>query len=97
MSQPQKILSSEQQDILSEEKIDYKIEREIYLRSHPELSDLIRCLFQELVVKKPATKADILRFICDFFQQSDLQYKVMLYAKQRESDLTDYEQMMAGE
>lgn len=108
-----RILSVAQQETLSEEKIDYKIECERYLRyiliyfylfiiiigflkrNHPELSDIIRCLFHELVSKKPATKAEVLDFICTFFQQPDLKYKVMLYSQQRESDLSDYDMMMA--
>ncbi|KAA6401042.1 MAG: hypothetical protein EZS28_003435 [Streblomastix strix] len=87
------ILSNKQQEDLSEEKIDYKIASEKYIRNHPELSDLVRYLFNELVITKPQTKQDVLGYIFQFFEQPDLRVRVLQYAQQRESDLTDYNDM----
>ncbi|KAK2956024.1 hypothetical protein BLNAU_9000 [Blattamonas nauphoetae] len=94
MDRRTRILSEGQQETLSEEKIDHRLDNEKYLRSHPELSDLIRCLFDSLVASKPDSKELILKFICEYFQKPDLPYQVTLYAQQRESDLLDYDNMM---
>jgi septum formation topological specificity factor MinE len=47
-----------------------------------------------LVSTRPATKSEVLAFISNYFQVPNLKVKVEAYKRQRESDLTDYDDMM---
>ena len=61
------VLSEEEKKALHKEKMSLRMDNERYLRSHPEIRDMVASLVESLVLEKPKTEA-ILPFIRDHFE-----------------------------
>ncbi|KAM6909957.1 RIIa domain-containing protein 1 [Xenentodon cancila] len=58
------VLSVEQQEKLRQFKVTTRIDNEIYLRSHPEVEELIGDFLRDVLLKRPS---DIREFAADYF------------------------------
>ncbi|XP_061574364.1 RIIa domain-containing protein 1 [Cololabis saira] len=58
------VLSAEQQETLRQFKVRTRIDNEIYLRSHPEVEELIGDFLRDMLLKRPS---DIREFAADYF------------------------------
>ncbi|XP_029359283.1 RIIa domain-containing protein 1 [Echeneis naucrates] len=63
------VLSPEQQEKLHQFKVQTRIDNERYLRSHPEVDQLIGDFLRNVLVKRPA---DIREFAADHFTNPNL-------------------------
>lgn len=86
-------LSQEQQEKLTEEKSTYRVAVQKYVRSHPELSHLMMCLIDQILLQQPD---NLLSFTCNFMQQPDLRVVVSRYAERRKQDLEGFSRMVCA-
>ncbi|XP_068179201.1 RIIa domain-containing protein 1 [Antennarius striatus] len=63
------VLSAEQQEKLRQFKINTRIDNERYLRSHPEVEELIADFLREVIVKRPP---NVREFASDHFTNTNL-------------------------
>ncbi|XP_041843601.1 RIIa domain-containing protein 1 [Melanotaenia boesemani] len=63
------VLSPEQQEKLQQFKIKTRIDNEKYLRSHPEVEELIGGFMRNVLLKRPT---DIHEFAADYFNNINL-------------------------